>query len=137
MPFLDYDLFDAFKIGDPAILDSLDDVEFLWCIRGFTDGDGSLGYRKINKNRRKTPVINLISPHESILDRIKHRLHHIVDCPINTNKKSRSIFRVDWSGKHARNLMTALYSNASVYLDRKRTIYLKCINYVSFFERAA
>jgi hypothetical protein len=134
--FVDYNNFDDFKNGDSCLLGKLSDEEFRHWVRGFVDGDGSISYFQINCRRRPTPVLMAVSKHKKNLEYISSRVASLTGISSNTIKRSKSIYRMMWSGTRARDIMRWMYNSASRCLDRKYMVFEQCDQFESMFEIA-
>ena len=114
----------SFTIKYPEWLRS--DLNFHF-IRGYFDGDGSLGFNK--KNREwKFSVASTKEMCESILDILnKNKLSVSIYCISKTNNNTYS---AETSGNlKIEKICNLLYNNASVYLDRKYEKYLQLLKF--------
>jgi len=98
-----------------AIVDfpELDSDALCWAfIRGFFDGDGSVGTFNAKRNYpRATITTSSIKMREKIKD--------VVGIPA-----SEYGLNLEWSGVNALDFLARLYDNATYYLNRKRDLYL-------------
>ena len=81
-------------------------------IRGYVDGDGSLG--KLKKGTHYYPRLSLAGTYE-FLDGLYNR----TGWKRNTIRKIGNIYVIEWQGKYAKEYAHLLYDNSNVYLDRK------------------
>lgn len=97
--------------------------EFIHFIRGFFDGDGTVG---IVRNSRKDknyyrPQMRICSASINILLQIQYFL--IKEYGLNKNKiiseKENTFFRLRYIGKEAEKFYNAIYQNKSIFLKRK------------------
>lgn len=96
-------------------------------IRGYFDGDGSIG---INKSQFKPRLRVSICGNKKFLNELKRilPLSQYNGKPI----KMRSIFRLEFSCNSALNFLNWLYINASIYGRRKYQIYNSALNILRF-----
>lgn len=91
-------------------------------IRGYVDGDGTLGVYPHSKSNPKLEASLLIVGTKSFLEGIQNYLNikgflmHKPNCNENT-------YRLGYSTKKAEQIADILYKNASIYLTRKYNIY--------------
>lgn len=91
-------------------------------IRGYVDGDGTLGVYPHSEKNPKLEASLLIVGTKSFLEGIQEYLKidgYIMQKP-NCNEYT---YRLGYSTKKAQNVADILYQNASIYLDRKYNIY--------------
>ena len=88
-------------------------------IRGYCDGDGTLGIYPVNGNISLREYLGFIGT-ESFLQSIVEFLGEYTKvCP----KKDNKAFKISYSDLKARKVARMLYENATTYLDRKYQIY--------------
>ena len=90
-------------------------------IRGYCDGDGSLGV--YDKENTKTTEINFVGT-ESFLLSLRKYLN--IDGYIrnkSTSNYQNQAYSLQYSGVQARSVAKTLYENSSIYLERKYNIY--------------
>lgn len=145
LKFLNCSNFDSFKVGDPILVERLTDFEFIHWLRGFIDGDGSIAFRKINRYRRETPVLTIVSTYRRILEAINLRVLDTCKITSNTIKLNNGTargkhgglipcYRVAWSGTRARDILRTVYGGADIYLDRKYATFAICDTFKSMLE---
>jgi len=135
LKFISENNWDLFHVGNSAVLDALSNIEFIHWLRGFIDGDGSIKFKRINKRRPLTPTLVIFSPHQAILAYIGRRINEIINISSNTVKKHVNIYKINWSGTRARDILRYVYNNAKRWLDRKYKDFLICNNFISIFEK--
>lgn len=104
-------------------------------IRGFFDGDGSIGIkiRKNNyirktsytlknpgKSERYTLRLTLSSTCESFLKKIESILVDKTGCNFSFEKKNNCINMICYSSEGTKRICDYLYTNSSIYLERKK-----------------
>ena len=95
-------------------------------IRGYVDGDGSLGIY----GEKKVPNISILGTFEflnGVLDWLKNdgsikTNARVIRC---TGKGKENIFQLGFSRRNAYNVVNYLYDNSNIYLDRKYDKYLQ------------
>lgn len=91
-------------------------------IRGYFDGDGSLGYYiHSTKNPYKNESLCFVGT-KQFLEKVqeylgKGNLYHKTNCNLAT-------YKLQYSGSKASKAAELMYKNATVYLDRKYNIYI-------------
>lgn len=99
-------------------------------IRGYWDGDGCLSWY----NKEHTiPVVSVLGT-ENMLEGIKKHIPMLSNCSLYLSNKENEITKV-LSAKHklAFNVTEYLYSDATIYLDRK---YEKYLEYCRLYEKS-
>lgn len=93
-------------------------------IRGIVDGDGwfSISYDRRYKNKEYVYYEFGIGMGLEMLTWIKQKIFESLNIKGSEIKPYKSIFRLRYSGKNARNILHWLYDDSNIYLDRK---YLK------------
>lgn len=87
--------------------------------RGFVDGDGSLGYRKSKK--WSYPHISLYGTELVCTEFLNFCKTHI-NTKVNIYKNRDNLYQCMISGKNSIPIIDLLYSDATIYLDRKYEI---------------
>ena len=90
-------------------------------IRGYCDGDGTLGLYNIGETEKLRENLGFVGT-EKFLIKITEILGQY--CKV-TLKQDNNAFRITYSNKKAREVARKLYENSTIYLDRKYDIYLK------------
>jgi len=93
-------------------------------IRGYFDGDGSLGWHKHNKNPRVTICSGSIKFLKTIFNEIKRNINSTGNPKIIKRRHSNTC-TVEFMGKQCYDILDWLYEDAEYYLDRKYKRYLK------------
>jgi len=88
-------------------------------ILGFMDGDGSIYL----DNRKNNYIILDFTGSESILRNVRDILVSILRVNKNKVSPTKSVFRIQWSGKQAIKILNWLYKDSPVRLERKFNIY--------------
>lgn len=84
-------------------------------IRGYFDGDGSVGNYLINSNR----VLNgVFLGTKDFMEGVQSN----VESPSNISKQG-NIFRLNYKNKNTLSLYEYMYKNSSIWLERKKTIF--------------
>jgi len=106
----------------------LDNTFFIWFLRGFFDGDGSIYYYK----RRNCYQANITYANKEFLELLQSKLKNLsINCYITTytNSYKTKMYQLQIKGKkNARNFFELLYKNSTIHLDRKYELYLNCLN---------
>lgn len=89
-------------------------------IRGYCDGDGTLGIYPINGNTNRLRENLGFVGTESFLQNIVEVLGEYTKV---CTKKDNKAFKISYSDLKARKVARMLYENATIYLDRKYQIY--------------
>jgi len=90
-------------------------------VRGYFDGDGSLGIYS-NKGAKPTPQLSIIGTKE-FLDSIKK----IYDLPENKYTRCGKAFQYATVSKsQVEKFLISIYKNSVVYLDRKYNLFIDC-----------
>jgi hypothetical protein len=94
-------------------------------MRGYFDGDGTISLGKLYKGRKVKQLtfanigtLNFIQQYQQIL---------INNCLINKTKiyKHKNVYKVGYTGNgNAGKIFSFLYKDATIYLDRKRNIFI-------------
>jgi DNA-binding transcriptional regulator WhiA len=85
-------------------------------IRGYMDGDGSIGWHKSNN----TPRICFTSGTKEMLEWIKRNIRNVSSGnPSILKFKKSNTYVLEFIGKQAYNIADWLYKDANIYLDRK------------------
>lgn len=84
-------------------------------IRGYVDGDGSIGIRKNGKAFR----FSILGTQEFLLGLLEHTKWK----PLKIQKPS-NIYTIEWSADYVKEYLDYLYKNSKIYLDRKYNVYL-------------
>lgn len=93
-------------------------------IRGYWDGDGSLGIYPVNGNPdRLIEEVSVVGT-ESFLTSVACILGHPNIKPYSKGEYNKA-FKLSFSSLTARKIMRYLYEGATIYLDRKYEIYKK------------
>ena len=115
----------TFTIEHPKI----EDAFFIWFLRGFFDGDGSIYFY----NKRQCYQGNITCANKYFLDDIRIKLFN--NYSINSyitkyiNKYNTPIYQLNIKGKNnAINFFKLLYEKSNIHLDRKYELYLNCLN---------
>ncbi len=116
----------------------IDEEPAFW--RGFIDGDGSIGTN--SSSPYCPPVISLGSASMCLLEQFAGFCANEIDfAPRIIQRKSKpgesDFWEVRLGGEHARTLLQVIYSNPSIYLDRKKARADIGLSYVSRNERFA
>lgn len=91
-------------------------------VRGYFDGDGTLGlYKHSTKNSRLEESLIIVGT-KPMLEGIQKILGR--GYLIQKKNCNQSVYRLGYSTLNAYNAATIMYSNASIYLDRKYDIYI-------------
>jgi len=93
-------------------------------IRGYIDGDGSIGWHKHNKK----PRLNVCSGSRETLEWIFNQIKQNVENTGNPSIKKRSgsnLYTIEFMGYQVRNILNWLYEDSEVYLDRKYQKFLE------------
>ena len=113
----------TFDIEYPQI----EDTFFIWFLRGFFDGDGSIYYY----NKRNCYQGNITCANQDFLNIIKTKLYNF---SINSyitkyiNKNNTPMYQLQIKGKkNAIRYFKLLYDNSKIHLDRKYELYLNCL----------
>lgn len=85
--------------------------------RGMVDGDGSIGIYKYGKY--KYPSFGLCAGSQKLL---RQFLDFLPFTMIKNVHPHKNIFRVEYAGSNAKKVISYLYSDCSIYLDRKMNI---------------
>jgi hypothetical protein len=100
-------------------------------IRGYIDGDGTIGItlnRQTVRGRvRFYPVIRLrVLGTEAFLTGMTRAIHlALYIIPVKVHRKGReNVFEIQYSGRHAEKILDWLYDGATIFLARKRGVYL-------------
>lgn len=92
-------------------------------IRGYFDGDGTLGlYQHSKKNPKLKESLMFVGTKQFLIAIQKYLGEGFLMQKSNCNK---AIYRLSYSTKKAFNAAKLMYENASIYLERKYEIYLK------------
>jgi len=115
----------TFNIKHPKI----EDVFFIWFLRGFFDGDGSIYFY----NKRQCYQGNITCANKDFLDEIRSKLfnNYLINSYVTKyiNKNKTSMYQLHIKGKkNAINFFKLLYENSNIHLDRKYELYLSCLN---------
>jgi hypothetical protein len=99
-------------------------------IRGYIDGDGTIGVALTRQTVQDTvrfyPVIRLrILGTEAFLTGMTKAIHRAQDIkPVKVRRKGKEqVFELQYSGRHAETILNWLYDGATIYLARKREVY--------------
>ncbi|MBP7583048.1 MAG: hypothetical protein KBA61_03370 [Spirochaetes bacterium] len=100
-------------------------------IRGYIDGDGTIGValtrRTVRGKERFYPVTRLrVLGTEAFLTGMTRAIHRTQDLnPVKVRRKGKErVFEVQYSGRHAEKILDWLYDGATIFLARKRKVYL-------------
>jgi len=106
----------------------IEDSFFIWFLRGFFDGDGSIYFY----NARKCYQANITCANKQFLEIIQAKLKMLsINCYIITyvNSYKTSMYQLQIKGKkNAINFFELLYKDSKIHLDRKHELYLSCLN---------
>lgn len=92
-------------------------------IRGYFDGDGTLGVYKHSKKNSKLEESLIFVGTQSFLEKVQEYLE-IKGFLMQKSNCGSLTYRLSYSTKKANDVATLLYNNSSVYLDRKYNIYI-------------
>ncbi len=84
-------------------------------IRGYVDGDGSIGIRKNGKAFR----LSILGTKEFLTGLLKHTEWK----PLKIQNPS-NIYVIEWGADYVKEYLDYLYEDSTVYLDRKYNVYL-------------
>ena len=88
-------------------------------IRGYFDGDGSIGIYTDKRRDYQYPIVTFIGT-EELLKWILTKLN--LEASVS---KQGKLFRFQFSGEKAKEITNKLYSNATIYLERKHAIAIR------------
>jgi hypothetical protein len=131
-----YDLgFQDFKIGYINLIERLDNKLFWHWLRGFSDGDGTVSWRK-PRNKMSYPVWSLVSPHRDILYYLGNRIAESAGVNILNVYKCKTIFNIKAERRKAEAILRLMYAHCfNNKLDRKFESYRTMV--VEYTRRAA
>jgi hypothetical protein len=99
-------------------------------IRGYIDGDGTLGValnrQTVQGTVRFYPVTRLrVLGTEAVLTGMTLAIHCVLEImPVKVTRKGQEqVFEFQYSGRHAEKILDWLYEGATIYLARKREVY--------------
>ncbi len=111
--------------------DAIPDAHLPHFIRGYCDGDGTIGValtrRTVWGEERFYPVTRLrVLGTEAFLTGMTRAIHHTQNIkPVKVRRKGKErVFEVQYSGRHAEKILDWLYDGATIWLARKRDVYL-------------
>lgn len=103
------------------------DTHAFW--RGFMDGDGSLGVRKVS-NRLNGAFLSLTTKSELLKNEFCNYLHSITGKTYNPKRNKRDgIYNIGCGGHSACKVLKEIYKNSTIHLDRKYQKYLECMSW--------
>jgi hypothetical protein len=110
--------------GDCRILSLVPPLFFHHFVRGFFDGDGSIGRQR--RKRKKLSLsysVTIVAPfeHENFLNQIRKRICDAIGVTDKPLKRGKSVWRCHWNGNvQIRKIGSWMYQNSSRYLQRKK-----------------
>lgn len=101
-------------------------------IRGFVDGDGSIGLYDNSRCNGQFQFFSLSSSYP-IINVISNTIHDELGIKVSVKKQNRQdhLHRIQASSISAEQIINWLYDEATVYLDRKYEKYIECKHYQS------
>ena len=109
------------KFPDEKIFKSSDLIRHF--IRGYVDGDGTLGvYQHSKSNTNLEASLNIVGT-KPFLEGVQNYLG-IKGFLMQKPNCSENTYRLGYSTKKAENIADILYKDATIYLDRKYNIYI-------------
>lgn len=97
-------------------------------IRGFVDGDGSVGMYSYEKTPMRYPAFSLSSMSEDIMKSIQSILNEEIQLNLTVEKSRANLYRLQCSRLNAKKLINWLYEGSTVALERKKAVYLEIIS---------
>ena len=112
------------KNGDFQPLDSLNDEQFKWFLRGYFDGDGS-----IYKDSRNNWHWYVCAQHRVLLNYIGKRIRCLKTVNVYSSGKYKgNIFRLVYAGNQiVADICEWLYGDSAVHLVRKHDLAMRCV----------
>ena len=96
-------------------------------IRGYIDGDGSIGWHKHNNK----PRVHVCSGSKKLLEQIKKIIkeqNKRAGNPSILKTKSGNLYTLSFMGHQAYDILNWLYKDSTIYLDRKYEKYIEVIS---------
>lgn len=93
-------------------------------IRGYIDGDGSIGWH----NHSKTLRLNICSGSRELLQWIFEHFHENIDGvgnPAVKKRKNAKLYTIEFMGHQTKNILNWLYKDSEIHLDRKYQKFLE------------
>jgi len=87
-------------------------------IRGYVDGDGSVGWNKV-------PRLFICSGSKDFLTWVYNQIKSIKCGNPSITKRNSNTYCVEFKGKYTINILNWLYGNSNIYLDRKYNRFLE------------
>lgn len=98
-------------------------------IRGYIDGDGSIGWHKYNNK----PRLSVCSGSKLLLEWIQNSIKNNVKTgsPKISQRKNTNTYMLEYMGKQVSSILEWIYYDSITYLDRKYNLYGEYKSYVS------
>jgi len=112
------------KTGKEFIPECINNNNILHFTRGLIDGDGNLNIQTIRGRKYLTTTI-FIANKECLMD-LKHRLKNMKIIGNGSIYKNHNIYNLKFSHYDSLSLCLNMYKNASIFLNRKYTIFKSC-----------
>lgn len=98
-------------------------------IRGYIDGDGSIGWCKYNNK----PRLIICSGSKLLLEWMQNSIRNNIETgnPKISQRKNANTYVLEYKGKQVFSILEWIYYDSTTYLDRKYSLYMEYKSYVS------